>query len=295
MKVTIIVPVLNEKENLELLLPELYKVILNNSQYEFEVLVVDDGSSDGTLDLLKSDTWKDAGIKYISLTQPYGSQLAILAGYDKADGDLLLTMAGDGRHSPSYIIPMIETYIAAKCNVLQMIPQSSKADIGYGFRYFLYRLYAILTGIPVPAMGADFRLISSKLKSLIHVHRSQDTLFRVLFPLLGASIEKMDFYPRPISSRNTRNALSARLKTLVNAITYSRFRLSTIIRMLIFSGVPIFFILYLAFQHSILDILPELIGAYVALILGGFAFQKFRFKRAFSDELYELKDYRLGV
>lgn len=107
-KVSILVPCYNEGKSLPLLYPELKSVMDEYSAYEWEVLFVDDGSRDNTLDIIKSLRAADKRINYINLTRNFGKENAMLAGFDYVSGDCMVIMDADLQDPPSLIPQMLE-------------------------------------------------------------------------------------------------------------------------------------------------------------------------------------------
>lgn len=106
MRISVILPIHNERENLPPLLGELSDVL---ALYPgSEVIAVDDGSTDGSLDLLRSLTGRFPFLRVIALSTNYGQTAAIAAGMDAASGDVLLPMDADGQNNPADIPKFLE-------------------------------------------------------------------------------------------------------------------------------------------------------------------------------------------
>ena len=88
--VTILVPAYNEHEVIPLLYDRLVKIMDEQSNYDFEILFVNDGSKDNTLDLIKFLRSKDSRINYVNLSRNYGKEIAMVAGFDYLNGDCLI-------------------------------------------------------------------------------------------------------------------------------------------------------------------------------------------------------------
>ena len=86
-KISVIVSCYNEEESLPLFYKEMNKVMEEMTSNEFELVFVNDGSSDKTLDVIKSLREKDARIRYVSFSRNFGKEAAMLAGLDYATGD----------------------------------------------------------------------------------------------------------------------------------------------------------------------------------------------------------------
>ena len=103
--VSIVIPVYNESGNLMPMLNKLNTIF--SDMYRYEVIFVDDGSVDDTLEQLKSISEKDNQVFYISFSRNFGHQNALKAGLDKAVGDCVISLDGDLQHPPSLIPDML--------------------------------------------------------------------------------------------------------------------------------------------------------------------------------------------
>jgi polyisoprenyl-phosphate glycosyltransferase len=102
--VSIVCPALNEEEVLPHFHDELCRVLASlDGEYDFEVLYVDDGSSDGSLDLMRDWARADARVRYVSLSRNFGHQAAFTAGLEHASGDAVILMDADLQHPPGLI------------------------------------------------------------------------------------------------------------------------------------------------------------------------------------------------
>ena len=97
-KITIIVPCFNEQEVLAALYEKLQRVISTVSGCEFTYLFINDGSKDGTLNIMRDLSKRDRRVSYLSFSRNFGKEAAMLAGLDYADGDAVIIMAVDLQH-----------------------------------------------------------------------------------------------------------------------------------------------------------------------------------------------------
>ena len=110
-KVTILIPCFNEEEGL----PMLYDALCGTNgicesikEYDFEILLINDGSKDNTLNIIKTYAEIDKRIKYISLSRNVGKECAMLSGFDYASGDCMVIMDADLQHPPTLIPEMLK-------------------------------------------------------------------------------------------------------------------------------------------------------------------------------------------
>lgn len=107
-KVSILVPCYNEEASLPILYIEIKKLMDSQSTYEWEVLFVNDGSTDGTLNIIQELRDKDKRLNYVNLTRNFGKENAMLAGFDYVTGDCMVIMDADLQDPPSLIPKMLE-------------------------------------------------------------------------------------------------------------------------------------------------------------------------------------------
>lgn len=94
-KVSILIPAYNEEKTLPLLYKELTSLMNSHQTYEWEVVFVDDGSRDRTLEMVRALHHDDVRIRYVSLSRNFGKENAMLAGFDYVTGDCMVIMDAD--------------------------------------------------------------------------------------------------------------------------------------------------------------------------------------------------------
>ena len=108
-KLTIVVPCFNEEGSLHYYYQETTAVLKQNALIDdYEILFVDDGSKDSTLDILKSLAGEDPKVKYLSFSRNFGKEAALLAGFKNASGDYVVSMDADMQDPPSLLPKMLE-------------------------------------------------------------------------------------------------------------------------------------------------------------------------------------------
>ncbi len=173
--VDIVIPVYNEAE----VIPTLYDrlcAVLKTLQGRFTLYYVNDGSKDGTADVLAGLAAKDSRVRVIELSRNFGHQAALTAGLAAASGDVVITMDGDGQHPPE-LIPKMVDLVGQGYDIVQ--GQRVEATQAGGFKKWtsegFYGLLNAVSGTRVLPGGADFRALSRQaaegLKSMPEYHR----------------------------------------------------------------------------------------------------------------------------
>ena len=118
-KVSLIVPCYNEEESIVILYDAIKDVEKGlRDRYTFEMVMVNDGSSDKTLEILKGLAEKDPEVKYISFSRNFGKEAAMYAGFCNSTGDLVAVMDADMQDPPSLIPDMIRSLDVDECDIV---------------------------------------------------------------------------------------------------------------------------------------------------------------------------------
>ena len=107
-KISILIPCYNEEKSLTLLYPELVKLMDSQQAYQWELMFVNDGSRDGTLQEIKRLRRQDQRVNYVDLSRNFGKENAMLAGFDYVTGDCMVIIDADLQHPPTLIPEMIK-------------------------------------------------------------------------------------------------------------------------------------------------------------------------------------------
>lgn len=174
-KITIVVPFLNEKETLPVLLERVTAVFAGRAE-DWELLLVDDGSTDGSAEWAVEQAKQNRHVRVLRLSRNFGHQLAITAGLDRADGDAVVVMDADLQDPPETIAAMIDKWREGN-EVVYAIRRSRAGDSW--MKKFLaasfYRVFRRLAKVNVPMDAGDFRLVDrcvvDALKEMRELHR----------------------------------------------------------------------------------------------------------------------------
>jgi polyisoprenyl-phosphate glycosyltransferase len=159
---SIAVPVHNEETTIPELLLRTCAVLDQIPGGPHEILFVDDGSSDHTLEILEEAASDDSRVNVISLSRNFGHQAALSAALDYASGDAVILMDGDLQDRPEVIPRLLEGYYHG-CDVVYAIRTGRKETWLLRCCYFLfYRMLSILSETPLPIDAGDFGLMSRR-------------------------------------------------------------------------------------------------------------------------------------
>ncbi len=158
-RLSVVVPVYNEQENLHPLLDRL-RPVLEALHEPYEIVFVDDGSRDGTADAVAQVAAQGPQVRLVRLSRNFGHQAALCAGLQHARGAAVITLDGDLQHPPE-LIPQLVHLWRNGCEIVQTIrrePADNNPLKRAGSRWF-YRLLSSLTRLNVTPGAADFRLM----------------------------------------------------------------------------------------------------------------------------------------
>jgi polyisoprenyl-phosphate glycosyltransferase len=181
-KICIVVPCYNEASGITNFVLEIFAVIDRVKGYIFELILVDDGSTDETVNVISSILGDYPSIRLVELTRNFGKEIALSAGLDHADGDAVIFMDADLQHPPD-VLPL---FIAAWEKGADMVVgrRVSRSTDSFTYRLLANSFYAIhnrLSEVNLPPNVGDFRLIdrciSEHLKSLKERQRFMKGLF----------------------------------------------------------------------------------------------------------------------
>ena len=161
-RVSVAIPIYNEEEGIPELLRRTGAVLDALPGGPHEIVLVDDGSADRSLELLEAAASGDPRLVVVSLSRNFGHQAAICAGIDTARGDVVVVMDGDLQDSPEAIPEFLRVH-AEGYDVVYARRVRRKEGMLLRFCYFLfYRLMASLSSIKVPLDAGDFSLMSRR-------------------------------------------------------------------------------------------------------------------------------------
>lgn len=162
--ITIIVPCYNEEKVINLFYEEITLTISCIHNYDFEIIFIDDGSSDNTLKLIKDLSFKDTRIKYINFSRNFGKESAMLSGLENSKGDFVCIMDADLQHPPKLLYDMIEGVE----NGYDSVATRRKNRVGEPkirsyFAKLFYKIINKTSKTQITEAATDYRLMNRKM------------------------------------------------------------------------------------------------------------------------------------
>ena len=185
--ISIIVPCFNEEETLDIFYRETKKVIDNDLKMDYEMILIDDGSKDGTLSVMKSLSKEDPCVKYISFSRNFGKEAAMYAGLVHAKGEYVTIMDADLQDPPSLLPQMVE--LLEKEEYDSVATRRSTRDGESVVRsFFAKQFYKIMNRISdaeIKDGARDFRLMKRKMVDAVVSMTEYNRFSKGIFGWIG--------------------------------------------------------------------------------------------------------------
>lgn len=217
-ELTVVVPAFNEEGNIEVLYQRLMGV-LPACVGSFEILLVDDGSTDATADVAAGLHRQDSRVGLISLTRNFGHQAALMAGLDHARGRAVITMDADLQHPPELLPEMVARWRAGA-----VVVQTLRKDTGrtpFAKRLTsgaFYWLFKRLTSVAIVPGAADFFLLDRQAVDAINQCRESQRFTRGLLPWLGFQREFVPYVCGERYAGSTKYSLAKMVRFAIDGL-----------------------------------------------------------------------------
>lgn len=166
--ITIIVPCYNEAKVLEIFYKELDKVTKEIINYDCEILFVDDGSKDNTMEVIYMLTKLDNRIRYISFSRNFGKESAMIAGLKNAKGNYVVIMDSDLQHPPKLLHEMIEGVESGYESVAtRRKNRKGEPAIRSCFASLFYKIVNKMSKVKIVEAATDYRLMNRKMVNAV--------------------------------------------------------------------------------------------------------------------------------
>lgn len=185
-KISILIPCYNEEASLPLLYNELVKLMNSHSNYVWEILMINDGSKDRTLEIIKDLRNKDNRICYVDLSRNFGKEKAMLAGFDYVTGDCMVIMDADLQHPPIVIKEMLQKWEAGYDDIYAKRKSRGKEPwLRKKFSLLFYKILQKTTKIEILPNVGDFRLLDRKCIESLKLLRETERYTKGMFCWIG--------------------------------------------------------------------------------------------------------------
>jgi polyisoprenyl-phosphate glycosyltransferase len=254
-EISVVLPVFNEEMHLQELYENLISVFENKINTPYEIIFVNDGSIDKSLDIIRAIAKSNKSVLYIDLSRNFGHQIASTAGIEKSRGNFVVLMDSDFQDPPELIPELLKkaregfdvVYAKRKKRKGESIIKKITAKV-------FYRLLKILTRHSIPIDTGDFRIISRKVVNVLSQMQEQEKFLRGQIAWIGFKQSFVEF-DRP-SRRSGKSGYSTKkmFKFAIDGITS-------------FSDFPLRFATFLGFLVSIFAFVIMLWALYQRLVV----------------------------
>ena len=269
-KITILVPAYNEEESLPFLYERVSKIMNEMENYEFELLFVNDGSKDNTLNEIKKLREQDKRISYVDFSRNFGKEIGMIAGLDYATGDCVIIMDADLQDPPELIPQMVELWEQGYDDVYaQRKSRKGETWLKKFTSKMYYKVLQSLTRVPIQKDTGDFRLLDRRCVNALKKMRETGRCSKSMFSWIGYN-KKAILYDRDprIAGKTKWNYMKLIDLAIdgITAFTTSPLRISTFLSIPTFLALLIYFI-YVIVKCCKLHIAIQAFQATILLIL----------------------------
>lgn len=194
-KISIIVPCYNEDVALPLFYKELSLQTKLISDYQFEFIIVNDGSTDNTLGVAKELADSDDKVKYISFSRNFGKEAAMYAGLKNSSGDYVAIMDADMQDPPSLLCEMVKIIETGEydCVATRRVSRKGEPKIRSAFARLFYKIINKFSEVDIVDGARDFRLMKREMVNAIVAMTEYNRFSKGIFGWVGYKTHWLEF------------------------------------------------------------------------------------------------------
>ncbi|MCC7054299.1 MAG: glycosyltransferase family 2 protein [Gemmatimonadaceae bacterium] len=210
--ISVVIPCFNEAEVIMATFERLMHVLGNRPEFTVELIFVDDGSCDGTTELLHGLHQRCEKVQVLTFARNFGHQVAVSAGLDHARGNAVVLIDADLQDPPELIPRMVERWMAG-IDVVYGVRQERMGDSRFkrATAALFYRLLNRISEISIPVDTGDFRLMDRKVVDIINRMPERDRFIRGMVAWAGFSQEPLPYAREPRFAGTTKYPLTKML------------------------------------------------------------------------------------
>jgi dolichol-phosphate mannosyltransferase len=219
-QVCVVSPVYCEQDGIQTFYERLVAALEPMEGIAFHLVLVDDGSTDGTLDVLRKIAEKDDRVRVLALSRNFGHQLAITCGMDAARGDVVIVMDSDLQDPPEVIPQMLEQWRAGS-KVVYGVRSSRDGEtrLKLATARAFYRLLNRLSDVPLPLDAGDFRLLDRQVIDVLSQLREDNRYIRGLVSWVGFPQSAVVYEREARYAGQTKYSLTKMVRLATDGIT----------------------------------------------------------------------------
>jgi glycosyltransferase involved in cell wall biosynthesis len=241
--ISILIPVYNEEKNVPAITTAVHQA-LASTNYTYEIIFVNDGSKDNSLNVIKQTALTDSRVFYVSFSRNFGKDNALLAGLKHTKGDAVITIDADLQHPPGLIPTLISFW--EQGNEVVYTYREDRNEHASGFNQFssklFYKIVNHLSSVELEDGIADYRLLDRKVVDVLSNLHEDYPFFRGLVKWVGFKQIGIPYTPLARVSGETKYNTKALMSLALQGLTS-------------FSTKPLSIAIYLGFTFSALSLL----------------------------------------
>ena len=246
-KVTILLPAYNEEASFPLISQKMSRVVEENPSYEWEFLLVNDGSTDNTLQQMIRLHRQDPRYSYIDLSRNYGKEVAMMAGFDYATGDALIIMDADMQHPIDVIPDMLRYWEEGYDDVYAQRQGSKESWLKRKTSRWYYRILQKMTTVPIQKDTGDFRLLDRSCVEALKQMRETERNTKGMYSWIGFRKKGISYFQEERQAGSSKWSFMSLINLALNGITSyttAPLRMASILGLLV-SAVAFFYLIYI--------------------------------------------------
>ncbi|MBK8026371.1 MAG: glycosyltransferase family 2 protein [Chloroflexi bacterium] len=252
---SIVAPIYNEEGNIELLHQRIAEVMGSTGE-SWELIMVNDGSTDRSPELIDAAAARDKRIRILHFARNFGHQIAVTAGIDHAGGDAVVLIDADLQDPPEVILQMIEQWKAG-FEVVYAVREHREGESWFKLMTakLFYRVIYRITDVKIPLDTGDFRLMDRKVVDALKSMREHNRFIRGMTSWVGFRQTGVNYIRKPRHSGETKYPLRKMIRFAWDAVTG-------------FSFYPLQIMVYVALVLGVLALVAIPVVALLRLALG---------------------------
>ena len=219
-KLSIIVPMYNEEEVIELFYKETKKVVDEiSNKYDYEMLFIDDGSKDNSMQKVKEIRKKDKKVRYVSFSRNFGKEAGMYAGLKNSKGDLVVLLDADLQHDPKYIPEMIKYIEEGYDTVTTLRNRKGESKIKSWFSESFYKIMKEAKDVELKQGSQDYRMMTRQVVNAILELKEYNRFSKGIFSWVGYKTKYIEVENRTRAAGKSKWNFKSLTKYAIEGIT----------------------------------------------------------------------------
>ena len=252
-KVTILLPAYNEEASFSLMEKCMSQVVEENPDYDWEFLLVNDGSTDNTLQQMIRLHQKDPHYNYLDLSRNYGKEVALMAGFDYASGDALIIMDADMQHPVNVIPEMLKYWEEGYDDVYAQRQGSQESWLKRKTSHWYYKILQSLTRVPIQKDTGDFRLLDRSCVEALRQMRESERNTKGMYSWIGFHKKGISYQQQERQEGKSKWSVMSLINLALNGImsyTIAPLRLASVLGLIV-SLVAFLYLVYIVIMTNL--------------------------------------------